>query len=100
VEHKPDNLLSTVQTCIESVMRAVNSGDVTVPSASAAAGGGGGDSKSAPVEVAAVGITNQRETTVVWDKTTGKPLHNALGTDGIKPEKLFETCRIMRCDVM
>lgn len=25
-----------------------------------------------------IGITNQRETTVIWDKTTGKPLYNAL----------------------
>lgn len=32
----------------------------------------------APSEVAAVGITNQRETAVVWDKTTGKPIHNAI----------------------
>jgi len=29
-------------------------------------------------ELAAVGITNQRETTVVWDRNTGKPLHNAV----------------------
>ncbi len=29
-------------------------------------------------EVAAVGITNQRETTVVWDRATGEPVHNAL----------------------
>ena len=29
-------------------------------------------------DLAAVGITNQRETTVVWDKNTGKPLHNAV----------------------
>ncbi len=29
-------------------------------------------------EVSAVGITNQRETTVVWDKTTGKPIYNAI----------------------
>ncbi|WP_028771841.1 glycerol kinase GlpK [Shewanella waksmanii] len=29
-------------------------------------------------EVAAIGITNQRETTVVWDKHTGKPIHNAI----------------------
>lgn len=29
-------------------------------------------------EVAAIGITNQRETAVVWDKKTGKPIHNAL----------------------
>jgi glycerol kinase len=28
--------------------------------------------------VAAVGITNQRETTVVWDRATGRPLHNAI----------------------
>jgi glycerol kinase len=29
-------------------------------------------------EVAAVGITNQRETTVVWEKATGKPVYNAI----------------------
>ncbi len=29
-------------------------------------------------EVAAIGITNQRETTVVWDRETGEPLHNAI----------------------
>jgi glycerol kinase len=29
-------------------------------------------------DVAAVGITNQRETTVLWDRNTGQPLHNAL----------------------
>lgn len=28
--------------------------------------------------IAAIGIANQRETTVVWDKTTGKPVHNAI----------------------
>jgi glycerol kinase len=31
-----------------------------------------------PKDIAAVGITNQRETAVVWDKTTGKPLYNAI----------------------
>jgi glycerol kinase len=29
-------------------------------------------------DVAAIGITNQRETTVVWDRATGKPLYNAI----------------------
>lgn len=29
-------------------------------------------------DLAAIGITNQRETTVVWDKTTGKPIYNAI----------------------
>lgn len=31
-----------------------------------------------PKDIAAVGITNQRETTLVWDKKTGKPLYNAI----------------------
>ncbi len=29
-------------------------------------------------DIAAIGITNQRETTVVWDRRTGKPVHNAI----------------------
>lgn len=31
-----------------------------------------------PRDVAAIGITNQRETAVVWDKSTGEPIHNAI----------------------
>ena len=39
-------------------------------------------------QIAAIGITNQRETAVVWDKSTGKPVYNAIvwqdtRTDGI-----------------
>lgn len=29
-------------------------------------------------EIAAIGITNQRETTLIWDKNTGEPIHNAI----------------------
>ena len=29
-------------------------------------------------EIAAIGITNQRETTIVWEKQTGKPVYNAI----------------------
>ncbi len=29
-------------------------------------------------EIAAIGITNQRETTLIWDRATGKPIHNAI----------------------
>jgi glycerol kinase len=32
----------------------------------------------AAADVAAIGLTNQRETTVVWDRVTGKPVHNAI----------------------
>jgi glycerol kinase len=31
-----------------------------------------------PDEIAAIGITNQRETTVVWEKASGRPIHNAI----------------------
>jgi glycerol kinase len=31
-----------------------------------------------PVDLAAVGITNQRETAVVWERATGQPIHNAI----------------------
>jgi glycerol kinase len=31
-----------------------------------------------PKDIAAIGITNQRETTVVWDKATGQPIYNAI----------------------
>lgn len=31
-----------------------------------------------PGDIAAVGITNQRETTIIWNKKTGKPLYNAI----------------------
>ena len=31
-----------------------------------------------PAEIAAIGITNQRETTILWDRATGRPIHNAI----------------------
>ena len=33
---------------------------------------------SRPSDIAAIGITNQRETTIVWDRETGEPVHNAI----------------------
>ncbi|WP_394284303.1 FGGY family carbohydrate kinase, partial [Corynebacterium sp.] len=33
---------------------------------------------AAPQDVGAIGLTNQRETAVVWDKRTGRPIHNAI----------------------
>ncbi len=36
------------------------------------------ESKATAEDIAAIGITNQRETTIVWDKSTGKPIYNAI----------------------
>jgi len=57
VEHDPEQIWST-----------------TVATARAAMGQAGVGAK----DIAALGITNQRETTVIWDRETGKPIHNAI----------------------
>ena len=57
VEHYPADLWSTTAaTCRAAIERA----------------------GLGPAEIAAIGITNQRETTLLWDRRTGKPLHNAI----------------------
>ena len=37
-----------------------------------------GDADLDPDQLAAIGVTNQRETTLLWDRDTGKPVHNAI----------------------
>ncbi|KAI9846002.1 MAG: Glycerol kinase [Sclerophora amabilis] len=59
-EHDPYELLSSIKTCIEKAMEDFNAGG------------------HSPSDIKAIGITNQRETTVVWDKDTGEPLYNAI----------------------
>ncbi len=44
--------------------------------------------KITAADLAAVGITNQRETTVVWDKTTGLPVHNAIVWQDTRTDRL------------
>ncbi len=41
-------------------------------------------------DIAAVGVTNQRETTVVWDKKTGKPYYNAIVWQDTRTDKLIK----------
>ena len=41
-------------------------------------------------EIAALGITNQRETTVVWDKNTGKPYCNAIVWQDTRTDKIIK----------
>lgn len=46
-------------------------------------------------DVVAIGITNQRETTVVWDKTTGKAVHNAIVW---QDRRTSEMCQALKSD--
>ncbi len=41
-----------------------------------------------PKDIAAVGVTNQRETSVVWDKATGKPIYNAIVWQDTRTDKI------------
>ena len=57
VEHDPEDIWrDTVAVCREAVERA----------------------GIGPRDIAAIGIANQRETTLLWERATGRPLHNAI----------------------
>ena len=46
--------------------------------------------KIKPADLAAVGVTNQRETTLLWDKATGEPIHNAIVWQDTRTDKLVQ----------
>ncbi len=46
-----------------------------------------------PCEVSGVGITNQRETTLLWNRRTGQPLHNAIVWQDRRTESLCQQWR-------
>ena len=51
--------------------------------------------KSGGAQIAAIGITNQRETTLVWDRRTGRPVHNAIvGQD----RRTSAMCQALKAD--
>lgn len=49
------------------------------------------DAKVEASDIAAIGITNQRETTVVWDKNTGEAVYNAIVWQDTRTQKIVET---------
>ncbi len=48
------------------------------------------EAKISPSDIAAIGITNQRETTVIWDKSTGKPIYNAIVWQDTRTQKYID----------
>ncbi len=57
VEHNPEEIWSSQMAAVTEAL---------------------GRARVRPREVAAIGITNQRETAIVWDRSTGRPVHNAI----------------------
>ncbi|WP_322509247.1 FGGY family carbohydrate kinase, partial [Anaerolinea sp.] len=67
VEHNPLEIWERTQEVIEGALR---------------------KSGISPKEIAAVGITNQRETTLLWEKATGKPVYNAIVWQDTRTDKI------------
>ena len=57
VEHDPEEIWTTVVATVRAVMA---------------------EARITAKDVAGLGITNQRETTVIWDRETGEPIYNAI----------------------
>ena len=54
-----------------------------------------------PEDIAAIGITNQRETTVIWDAATGRPVYNAIVWQCRRTSDIIDrlnTGRILFCE--
>jgi glycerol kinase len=74
VEHDPLEILASVQSCAVEVMTRT-----------------GIDAS----RIAGIGITNQRETTVIWDRRTGQPIHRAIVWQS---RQSVEVCQRLRAD--
>ncbi len=51
-------------------------------------------------DIAAIGITNQRETTLIWDRKTGKPIHNAIVWQDRRTAGICDDLRAQGCEDM
>lgn len=60
VEQDPMEILEAVRNCIENTVKKLI------------------DIGGSPSDIVAIGVTNQRESTIVWDKETGEPLHDSI----------------------
>ncbi|KAI7868131.1 glycerol kinase [Spinellus fusiger] len=70
VEHDPYKILGSVTTCMEKTLEKFESLGHSVS------------------DIKAIGITNQRETTILWDRVTGKPLHNAIVWSDVRTDTM------------
>ena len=79
VEHDPEEIWSSVLSTAQKAM--------------AKAG-------LAVKDIAGIGITNQRETTIVWDRATGKPLHNAIVWQDRRTAEICEALKAQQHEPM
>ena len=72
VEHDPRDILTSTIDCIKYIIN---------------------ESKISPEDIATAGVTNQRETIVAWDKTSGDPIYNAIVWQDRRTENICESLR-------
>ena len=72
VEHNPTEIWESVVNCIKEV------------------------NKNIPIkQLSSIGITNQRETTLAWIKSTGEPLHNALVWQDTRTQDICDELKLI-----
>jgi glycerol kinase len=74
VEHDPEDIWRTVLATIKGALA---------------------DARLEAADIAAIGITNQRETTLIWDRRTGKAIHNAIVW---QDRRTADMCQKLRAD--
>lgn len=79
VEHNP---LDIWQTSLDTARQAIANAGVS------------------PQQIAGIGITNQRETTVIWDRNTGQPIHNAIVWQDRRTADLCSELAAQGCEAM
>jgi glycerol kinase len=72
VEHRPEDIWSSQMDAAQAVLKAANVW---------------------PEQVVAIGITNQRETALIWDRETGEPIHNAIVWQCRRTADIFDKLR-------
>lgn len=72
VEHDPEAIWASVRTAVARALA---------------------DAGLQPSDIAAIGLTNQRETTVLWETATGRPVHNAIVWQCRRTTEACETLR-------
>lgn len=72
VEHDPEEIWQSTLECCHSAIEQVS---------------------AMPDQIEAIGITNQRETTIIWDRETGKPIYNAIVW---QDRRTADTCQQLR----
>lgn len=72
MEQDPKSILKAVKTCVDNVNNKLNMLGMKID------------------EIVTVGITNQRETTIIWDAITGEPLYNAIVWSDIRTDAIVD----------